>query len=192
MADPSVPLYLGSWQHLVDEVLGNPHLGWPTPYPWLVTMSRSAMAPPHTAANRPPSPVGWLVDALVASVSVRELAAAMPHGDARKQLESSADAAIEQILDDYCGTHPRVPWPLPGPLPWALQIASELTILANTVTSSAMREGLLKVAGRVLSQGLGVFGAGKKDPPPPPPPQPPGGGAGEGPKPDPEGPAAPF
>jgi hypothetical protein len=192
MPDPWVPPYFISWQHLVDEELGNPRLGWPTPHPWLVAMSRPATGMPHSAPNRQTSLVNGLVGALVSAVSVRELAATMPRGHARAQLEGSADAAIDQILDDYCGTHPRVPWPWPGPLPWALETASELLVLANAMTVGGMREGLLRVAGLVLSQSLGVFGAGKKDPSPSTPPQPPGGGAGEGPKPDPEGPSSPF
>jgi hypothetical protein len=101
MADPWVPSYFGSWQQLVDEALAG--LFFPTPNHWLVTMSRPAMGTPDTAANRSPSPVRWLVDALISAANARELAR-YATGEAREQLESRADAAIAQILDNYCGT----------------------------------------------------------------------------------------
>jgi hypothetical protein len=180
MGDPWVPPYFGSYQQLLQEELNNPRLGtyWPGHF-WVVTAD---------AARRHPQPWPWVVDALASAVAVRALAAGMPHGPGRSQLRGSADAAIQQILDDYCGTPPRlVPWPWPGPPPWVFAIALQLTAMANTMEEGAMRNGLLEVAGQVVNN-LPLMHH-KNDPPgPPPAPQGPGGGGGPV---DPESPLGP-
>jgi len=151
MADPWVPPYFGSWDHLVAYVI------------------QSALHPPHgplprthleaahhtSGSAQGPSPDPWrqAVSALVAAVNVQQLAATV-EGPMRGQLERSASASIAQVLDDYCGTPPRkVPWPYPGPPPWNFAIASELNAIANMVTTAGMRDGLQKVAGQVLQSG---------------------------------------
>jgi hypothetical protein len=97
-----------------------------------------------------PVPCPWIVAAFVEAVGVQQLAASLPEGSARTQLQSRADAAIAQVLIDYCGTPPRlVPWPWPGPPPWVYEIASDLTTIAYTMEGS-MRAGLLQVAGQVV------------------------------------------
>jgi hypothetical protein len=104
-----------------------------------------------------PMPHPWMpaVDALVAAVSAQQLAATV-EGQLRTQLEQSASASIAQVLDDYCGTPPRlIPWPYPGPPPWVFAIATELNTIANASESAAMQAGLLKVAGQVLERGFG-------------------------------------
>ena len=61
-----------------------------------------------------------------------------------KQIVASAEAAISEALDDYCGTPPRkVPWAFPGPPPWVWDIASELTAAANTLQEGALRTSLM-------------------------------------------------
>jgi hypothetical protein len=75
----------------------------PIPIPWL------------------PVPCPWLVETIVWAVGVKQLATTLPNG---AQMQKSADAAIAQVFDDYCGTPPRlVPWPWPGPPPWAYEPA---------------------------------------------------------------------
>jgi hypothetical protein len=93
---------------------------------------------------------------LVAAVGVQQLAATVPEGTTlRGQLEQSANATIDQVLDDYCGTPPRlIPWPWPGPPPWVFSIAAELNAIANTAQAAGMQQGLLKVAGQVLQRGF--------------------------------------
>jgi hypothetical protein len=80
-------------------------LGFPMPHPWMLAYY--------------PFPNPWMpaVDALVAAVNAQQLAATV-EGPLRAQLEQSANASIAQVLDDYCGTPPRlIPWPYPGPPP---------------------------------------------------------------------------
>lgn len=104
-----------------------------------------------SARGRNPVPCPWLVDGLVSAVSVQQLAATLPDGPARTQVRKSADTAIAQIIDDYCGAPPRlVPWPWPGPPPWSYAVASELTAIANTMHGD-MREALLAVAAQVVT-----------------------------------------
>ncbi len=83
----------------VTEAVVPRGLGYPLPIPWY------------------PIPSPWMpaVDALAAAVSAQQLAATV-EGPLRAQLEQSASASIAQVLDDYCGTPPRlIPWPYPGP-----------------------------------------------------------------------------
>jgi len=168
MSVPILPSYLGTWDELIQWELSEPWLGFRGYLPKVTT-------DPQTRMSRSPNPWPWVVNALVNAVAVRALAATMPHGAARNQLRASADAAIQQVLDDYCGTPPRlVPWPWPGPPPWVFTIASQLTATANTMSAGPMRENLLEVAGQMVD----VFMHHKNDPPgPPPAPQGPGGGS---------------
>jgi hypothetical protein len=110
---------------------------------------------PWTLAHPIPTPWMQAVEALVAAVNAQQLAATV-EGQLRAQLEQGASASIAQVLDDYCGTPPRlIPWPYPGPPPWVFAIASELNAIANASESAAMQAGLLKVAGQVLERGFG-------------------------------------
>jgi hypothetical protein len=123
-----------------SEEAAVPHGFYPIPTPWTL-----------------PIPQPWMpaVGALVAAVTAQQLAATV-EGPLRAQLEQSASASIAQVLDDYCGTPPRlIPWRYPGPPPWVFAIASELNAIANASKSAAMQAGLLKVAGQVLERGFG-------------------------------------
>lgn len=111
--------------------------------------------PPLPELPGQPHPFLRVVETLVAAVNVKQLATTV-QGPMQAQLEMSADASIAQVLDDYCGTPPRViPWPWPGPPPWVFPIASELSAIANVTKSTVMRDGLLKVAGQVLERASG-------------------------------------
>jgi hypothetical protein len=147
--DPWVPPYFGSYQELVQYVLSHP-LGPGSGRPPRVEAYRKAPDPGPDPWGPPYGPVAALVNA----VNVKVLAGTV-NAPARQQLEVSANQAIEQILDDYCGTPPRVyPWPWPGPPPWVYVIASELNAIANTMEAGRLREGLTEVAGQVLQRGL--------------------------------------
>jgi hypothetical protein len=86
-------------------------------------------------------------------VTVKDVAVNVSGETARKQMVSGADAAIGAFLDDYCGTPPRlIPWPWPGPPPWVTQIASALSVVANTFQEGVLRDGILAVAGRLMER----------------------------------------
>jgi hypothetical protein len=96
-----------------------------------------------------PDPVPWSVAFLVSAVSSKEAAANMKNKDAAQQIIAAADQAIVGFLDsdDIC---PR--WPFPGPPPWLSIIASELTLVANTLQEGGLRTGILQVVGLVLDR----------------------------------------
>jgi hypothetical protein len=96
-----------------------------------------------------PEPIPWSVAFLVSAVSSKAAAANMTNKAAAQQIIASADQAITAFIDsdDIC---PR--WPYPGPPPWLAIIASELTLVANTLQDGALRTGILQVAGRVLDR----------------------------------------
>lgn len=148
-----LPPYFGSYEHLLKELLHNPFLG-----------SGQGGVPPRAFEDPQPSP--WraahigpaqqAVALLISAATAKETASAMADKELAKQIVASADAAISEVMDDYCGTPPRkVPWPFPGPPPWVWEIASELTAVANTFQAGSLRTNLVEISGRVLDKGLG-------------------------------------
>ena len=96
-----------------------------------------------------PDPVPWSVAFLVATVTSKEAAANMTNKEAAQQIIAAATAAITKYIDgdDICP-----PWPWPGPPPWLSVIASELTLVANTLQEGSLRSNILQVAGQVLDR----------------------------------------
>jgi hypothetical protein len=86
---------------------------------------------------------------LVSAVSSKEAATNMTDKVAAQQIIAAANASIARFIDsdDIC---PR--WPWPGPPPWLSIIASELTLVANTLQEGSLRAGILQVAGQVLDR----------------------------------------
>jgi hypothetical protein len=108
------------------------------------------------------TPVGWdpdllpntasqVVMALVEAANAAQIAAVLPGGELRSELESNAAAFVDAVLDDYCGT--RHPWP--GPPPWAIAIASALSQLANSYQAGFLRDELLRIAGLAMQKAVG-------------------------------------
>jgi hypothetical protein len=107
----------------------------------------------HLRASNPP-PVPWLersVAFLLAAVSSQVAAKQMStaNASAAQQIIAAETAAIAAFIDsdDIC---PR--WPWPGPPPWLSVIASELTLVANTLQAGDLQTGILQVAGQVLDR----------------------------------------
>jgi hypothetical protein len=96
-----------------------------------------------------PDPVPWAVAFLVSAASSKAAAATMTNGAAAQQIIVGADRAITAFLDsdDIC---PR--WPFPGPPPWLSIIASELTLVANTLQEGTLRTEILQIAGQLLDR----------------------------------------
>jgi hypothetical protein len=62
-------------------------------------------------------------------------------------------AAIGAILDDWCGTPPRKhPWPWPDPPPWVWEIASELSLTANSLQPGSLRDEIQNLAVEVIQK----------------------------------------
>lgn len=105
-------------------------------------------------------PVSSAVAFLVATVSSKEAATNMTNKEAAQQIIAAAHTAISEYIDgdDICP-----PWPWPGPPPWLSIIASELTLVANTLQEGSLRNNILQVAGQVLdraqARGAGAAGA---------------------------------
>ena len=105
-----------------------------------------------------PVPNPWVSEvALLSQAAQAKALAARLHESQKTAMIRSADAAIEVVLEDWCGTPPRrIPWPWPGPPPWVWDIASSLTLLANQAQASELRESLLDISARVVERGLGA------------------------------------
>jgi hypothetical protein len=138
-------------------------------YEWLYEREREAGKAPPTPARfhkrgEPSSdlnlePVYSAVAFLVTTVSSKDAAANMSNKEAAQQIIAAANAAISEYIDgdDICP-----PWPWPGPPPWLSVIASELTLVANSLQEGTLRNNILQVAGQVLdrSQAVGAGTAG--------------------------------
>jgi len=117
-----------------------------------------------------PDPVPWrsradadswreAVEQLVEAVQAKDVASRMKDSAMREATAHRAQAAIEMVLEDWCGTPPRRhPWPWPGPPPWVWAIISALNVAANSVEAGSLRDGLMDVAAQAL-QKAGATGA---------------------------------
>jgi hypothetical protein len=165
MSTPSLPSYMGSWEELIELLLNNPFLGsgsgiLPSTRVDPALMSSHGRALPGGAASSP-IPVPWrsALSALLGAISLREVANAMPEGYVKSEMNQRVDQTIADVIDDWCGTPPRlIPWPWPGPPPWAYPIATSLAAMANTLQEGSMRTELLELAGRVVQKSFGLAG----------------------------------
>jgi hypothetical protein len=124
--------------------------GWYDPHwPGRVSIPYARVEAIERSTRETPDPIPWAVAFLVSAVSSKVAAANMTNKTAAQQIIVGADQAITAFIDsdDIC---PR--WPLPGPPPWLSIIASELTLVANTLQDGALRTGILQVAGQVLDR----------------------------------------
>ena len=121
---------------------------------------RSRVEPPHDESG--PWPWSAAVAALAQAARIKQVAASLPEGDLRSQLEAEASRSIGRILDEWCGIRSTRPGPgsgpEPGPLPWLIAIAGQLAALANSHPGGFLRDELLRIAGQAL---LGPFGRHK-------------------------------
>jgi len=161
MSTPALPPYLGSWDDLVNALLHDPFLGSGRGGRPHLTHTVASEMLRMGAGGSPvagPRPEPWSpASAFISLVSLRVVAEQMPEGREAQYLGEFANRAIAELIDDYCGTHPR-PWPWPGPPPWVFQIVSELAIAANAMQAGDLREGLMATAGTLAQRGLEVGG----------------------------------
>ena len=154
-----LPPYFGDYEKFVQQLLQNPFLGsgghhlgrhaGPQPDPWRT----AGPVPDPWRTAWPPDPVPWATAYLLTLVSTKEAATQMTNKEAAQQIEATADAGIALFLDEYCGTPvPGHHWPYPGPGPWVWEIASQVTLVANTLEQGNLRGALLHLAGQVLDK----------------------------------------
>src|SRR5687767_13411981 len=102
-----------------------------------------------------PNSVQGIVGHFVRAAQVKDLARKIPEGR-RKEMTQGAESTIAMLIDDYCGTPPRRwPWPFPGPPPWSLQIATELSMIANSLQAGGLRDEISGIAGQILARSGG-------------------------------------
>jgi hypothetical protein len=114
-----------------------------------------AWPPQHGAGPRP-----WAaaVSGLAEAASLKQIAAALPEGDARSRLEARAARSIDEILDHWCGTRRR--WLWPGAPSAAIAIAADVAALANSHQAGFLRDELLHIAGQALLRPFGSLPPG--------------------------------
>ena len=159
---PWVPPYFGSYEHLVQELLGNPFLrgGGTAPCPrvealWAGPTDYPVPNPWRKGPVDYPQPSPWRAGAagyLVSVLALREAAAGA--SDAGVGSVRSAQRAIDQFADDCCGTTWHIPWPVPGPGPSVFGLASQLSLIANTLQPGELRNAVQNLAGQVVRKGL--------------------------------------
>jgi hypothetical protein len=109
--------------------------------------------PPADPPRREPGRWPWsaAVAGLAEAASIKDIAASLPEGSLRSQLEASAARSIDRILGDWCGTQGT--WP--GPPPWSIAIAGELAAMAKAHPAGFLRDELLRLAGQALLRPFG-------------------------------------
>jgi hypothetical protein len=141
---------------LIEPVPGGP--GWwpPITYPWTNPKNPAPKfyfseqrGPVPDPRREGPDPMPWAVAFLLSAVSSKVAAANMTNQTAAQQIIAGANQAITAFIDsdDICP-----PWPFPGPPPWLSIIASQLTLVANSLQAGALQAGILQVAGQVLDR----------------------------------------
>lgn len=146
-----VPPYLGSYEHLVQELLGNPFLGSGHGRPHVTHLESRTAAPPD--AGQPaygPIPDPWRGAAanLIFKVSLKELGVRLPKEQAGGFV-AGLEQSIADDIDYYCGNGLH-PWPHP----WGLVIASELSLYANTLQEGDLQNALGNVATTMVKRSL--------------------------------------
>jgi len=106
-------------------------------------------------ARREPGPWPWsgAVSGLAEAARIKMIAASLPEGGLRSQLEAGASRSIDRILDQWCGT--RTTWSEPGPLPWSIAIAGQLAAMASSQPAGFLRDELHHIAGQALLRPFG-------------------------------------
>lgn len=142
MSQANLPPYLGSWEHLVRELLNNPFLGsGGGPHPHLLQSASQRRGP----VPDPWSPASAL---FVVAAGLRDIVSRMPEGQG-----SAMGAAVIQAADDwedwFCGNGPR-------PRPHVVEAAGELLAFASTLESGTLRTNIVREAGTLLEKSFGV------------------------------------
>jgi len=160
MSDPWVPPYFGSWEQLLQESLVNPFLGSGRGgRPYKVYAMRGPQPDPWRAAYAmsEPSPDPWRAAAayILSALTIRDAAEKLADTRLRSNIAQQVNSALEQFIDDYCGTppHPR-PWPWAGPVPYVFPLVSELTLIANTLAPGMLKTSLEQISTTVLEKGF--------------------------------------
>ena len=106
-------------------------------------------------SHRESGPWPWsaAVSGLAEAARIKMIAASLPEGDLRSQLEDGACRSIDRILGQWCGT--RTAQPEPGPLPWSIAIAGQLAAMASSHPAGFLRDELLHIAGQALLRPFG-------------------------------------
>jgi len=153
-----VPPYFGSYDRLVKEILHNPFLGSPHPHPHMTHVEAEME---RTGVAIPPDPCRAAAGYIVEQLSLLNLASNLP-SDQREQFISRVMRAIAEDIDDICGNHPRIwpRWPWPGPPPWALEIASNLNVIAHTMVEGSLQKDVIDTAARIVLKATGGEAAG--------------------------------
>jgi hypothetical protein len=89
----------------------------------------------------------------IEAAAVKDMAANVTE-PLKNQLVRRAELTIDHIVDDFSGTaRPLIPGPWPRPSTIALQLATALTIYANTtVQSGGLRQGLTEIATKLVEK----------------------------------------
>ncbi|MGA9240670.1 MAG: hypothetical protein WBW03_01640 [Silvibacterium sp.] len=87
------------------------------------------------------------------AAAVKEIAVSVAD-PLKSQLAHRADLTIKNVVDDLCSaTFPLVPAPWPSPSAIALDLATLLTVYANTtVQSGGLRTGLAEIAATLVTK----------------------------------------
>jgi len=106
---------------------GGPEMG-PQPDPWFVSTATSF---------------------LTSIVALKQVASHLD-GEGRV-FDRAADQALEEMLDEFCGTPPHIP-----PRPWPLLVGVELIAFARALPEGELKSRIIAVGGQVVQRSVGA------------------------------------
>ncbi len=89
--------------------------------------------------ENPSGPLRAAVASIASIVATNRIAAHLDNTELGEQLHGAANAALEELLDDFCGTPPH-------PRHFGLAIATELAAMAETMSDGPARTDFLGAA----------------------------------------------
>jgi hypothetical protein len=150
MNNPMSPSYLGSWDELVNALLHNPFLGGGRGgVPPRVKAEMSREGGPEMGPQPDPWFVSTATSFLTSLIALKQVASHLD-GEGRA-FERAADRALEEMLDEFCGTAPHVP-----PRPWPLVVGVELIAFARSLPDGELKSRIIAIGGTVVQRSVGA------------------------------------
>ena len=165
MDAPWVPPYFGSYEQLVQELLGNPFLGGgPPPRPRVEALSADPVPDPwRVRRGRLPSTV-TMADrsGRLSGFGARLARSRSQRGRSGERRSCAAPTARSTSSSTTIAEPPGIRrGRCRGPGPWVFGLASQLSLIASSLQEGGLRNAVLAAAGRVVSKGVAAASPGR-------------------------------
>jgi hypothetical protein len=154
MSDLKLPLALAPYRRLIESLLPKPCCCCPQKPMVAYSHGDGGGSGPITALRLSTPPGDCTNDAatvaatgVVALIGLKLVAGRVPNERLRVEMLAGVDRALNQLIDDYCGTPPHPHWL--GSQADTVTLIGRLGVVAQGYPDAAMRDGILEVAARI-------------------------------------------